>query len=322
MTGGTGFVGSHLVESLLKKGYDVSCLVRSDEKWLRDLNVTIVRGDLTNKELLRRSVAECDYIYHVAAVTRAKEWSAFQDANVAGTLALARAAAEADSKLKNLLITSSLAVVGEGTEGIATEETPLQPVSLYGRSKKEMEESIEDFCKKAGLPYVVVRPPSVYGPRERDIFTFFQAARRGIGPFIGQGQAPEISLVHVDDLVGGMIAAAESDVTSGKVYFLGDRQPQSWHEIIAATEAGLGRRVRPLALPEGIVRPIGAISEWVGKLSGKYPALNQEKANEILVACKMCSSARASSDFGYAPATDITEGIRSTIKWYRDEGWL
>jgi len=322
VTGGTGFVGSHLVEELLQSGDEVTCLVRNDHKWLGGLDVRIVQGELSDKDLLRENLVDVDYVYHVAALTRGDSWSDFQRANIDGTTALVEAAAVTNSKIKKVLLTSSLAVVGDSTKEIATESSSLSPISKYGRSKVEMETKASQLCEELGVPYVIVRPPSVYGPRERDIFTFFKTAQRGVGPFIGSGDEPEISLVYVKDLVRGMIASAESTATAGKIYFLGGREAHSWKEVISATEAALGRRVRPLAIPQGLVQPIGGISELVGRFTEAYPPLNREKAKEILRACKMCSSDRAAKDFDYNPPTDILSGIRSTIAWYRQEGWL
>ncbi len=322
VTGGTGFVGSHLVEKLLELGKHVVCLVRSDPKWLDGYNVEIVKGGL-ERDVLYEAVTSADYVYHVAAQTRGKTWQEFHSANVQGARNLLEAVAtNPNAQPRNILITSSLAVVGDATSGIATEETPLAPVSMYGRSKVEMEEMVWEIASENGLPVVVVRPPSVYGPREKDIFTFFQTASKGFGPFIGHGRDPEISLVYVSDLVDGMIAAAETPGTAGGTYFLGPSSQSSWREIIQATELALGRKVRSISVPEFLVQPIGFLSEAAGKLTGKYPPLNIEKAREIVHACKMCSSAKAASDFGYAPSTDIEQGVRDTIDWYRRIGWL
>ncbi|MDX1739648.1 MAG: NAD-dependent epimerase/dehydratase family protein, partial [Rhodothermales bacterium] len=227
VTGGTGFVGSHLVEELLRRGYaEIRCLVRTDPKWLADFDVTVVRGDLGENTDLESALRDVTHVYHVAGLTRSKDDAEFVRANVDGTLRLLRAVETARPDIDRVLVTSTLAVVGTCSVPIATEETPMNPVSGYGRSKAVMERRMAEV-DDAGrsffdrLPLTVIRPPAVYGPREQDILTFFKTVNRGLCPIIGGDEVDLISLVHVDDLVGGMVDAAESRATIGETYFLG-----------------------------------------------------------------------------------------------------
>jgi nucleoside-diphosphate-sugar epimerase len=183
-----------------------------------------------------------------------------------------------------------------------------------------MEAALAPF--QADLPLVVVRPPAVYGPRETDILTFFQTVRRGICPVIGDGTQPDLSLVHVRDLVQGMIDAVASEATSGQTYFIGSEVPYAWNQVRDATAAALGRSVLTIPIPPALIEAVGAVAEVAGKLLGTYPPLNREKAAEIRHACKMCSSAKARRDFGYRPGIPLEDGIRETIAWYRAHGWL
>ncbi len=328
VTGATGFVGSHLAEELLRRGYsEVRCLVRKEEKWLTGKNVSIVRGDLDDEGVLRAGVAGASHVYHVAAVTRATEQDVLVKANVDGTLRLLRAVRSSATDVERVLITSSLAVVGASTQPVADEETPLNPVSRYGRSKARMESSVwgadDDDRRFADLvPITLVRPPAVYGPRERDIYTFFKAVARGVCPIVGGGNADPLSLVFVSDLVRGMADAAESSVTIGETYFLGSGRPHQWIEIRDAAVAAVGRRVVTIPVPAYAVRVAGAAFELLGGIAGKYPPLNRDKAREILDACKACSSAKAATQFGYSPRVSLEEGISTTIEWYREQGWL
>jgi len=321
VTGGTGFVGSHLVEELLRRGFgEVRCLVRDRLKWLEGLGVGVVRGDLHDSGALRDAVRGVDVVFHVAGLTRAKTWTDFERANVQGTLNLLDGVREAAPEVKKVVVTSSLAAVGEADEAIADEATPLRPISQYGRSKALMEDAIRPYA--ADLPLVVVRPPAVYGPREADIFTFFQTVSRGLCPIMGDGTRPDVSLIHVRDLVRGMVDAAESDRATGETYFLGSEQPYSWNEVKAATTAALGRRALTVPVPTALVGIIGTVAELAGKVFGTYPPLNREKAREIRDACKMCSSAKARREFGFQQQISLDAGIRETIAWYRKKGWL
>ena len=328
VTGGTGFIGSHLVEELLRRGYDeVRCLVRTEEKWLEGLDVTPVRGDLSDVQALWDALEGVDYVFHVAGVTRAPDWETFEQANVKAPLNLLGAVKQAAPDVEKVLITSSLAAVGRCEETVATEETPLRPISQYGRSKAEMEQALAEPYEmrrsfQETLPLVVVRPPAVYGPRDRDIYTFFKTVDRGICPIVGKGWEPTLSLVHVHDLVRGMVDAAEADYTTGETYFIGSEKAYSWNEIKQAATEALDHWALTVAVPELFVQWAGAATEGIGKLMGQYPPFNREKARELRHGCKICSADKARRSFGYRQQVSLEEGVQETVDWYRREGWL
>ena len=143
VTGGTGFIGSHLVEALKRCGYgEVRCLVRTKLKWLNGLDIVPIRGAMDDVEMLREAVRGVDYVYHIAGVTRTPDWAVYEQANITAPLTLLQAVKEVNSGIKKVLVTSSLAAVGPSATGIADEETPLNPISPYGRSKAEMERAL------------------------------------------------------------------------------------------------------------------------------------------------------------------------------------
>ncbi len=328
VTGGTGFVGSHLVEELLRRGYgEVRCLVRSRLKWLEGLDVVPVRATLSDVVALWEALAGVDYVYHVGGVTRARDWATFERNNVRATLDLLGAVKQAAPGVKKVLLTSSLAAVGRCPDGVAIEETPLRPISRYGRSKAEMENAVRarhdlpaSFAE--ALPLAVVRPPAVYGPPERDILTFFKTVKRGICPVVGGGDEDALSLVHARDLVRGMVDCAEAEDTVGETYFIGSEQAYSWNQVKHATTEALGTRALTVPVPGALVGAVGAVAEGMGRLVGQYPPLNREKAREIRHACTICSVEKAKRAFGYRQEVPLDEGVRETIAWYRREGWL
>ena len=328
VTGGTGFIGSHLVEELLARGYgEVRCLIRTSPKWLKGLDVVPVPGSLDNQKILETALRNVDHVYHVGGVTRAVTWKAMWQGNVDATLALMEAIRYAGCSVQKVVVTSSLAAVGTASTSVVDESAPLNPITRYGRSKAEMEAALTrndpaGFAYLRDFPVVIVRPPAVYGPREGDIFTFFRAARAGIYPIIGKGREKSMSLVHVQDLVRGMIMAAESDITAGQTYFVGSVEPVSWDDIKHATMAALERRVLTIRVPRLLVPPVASVVEGVCRSFGRYPAFNREKAREIVHAAKICDSTKAQQDFGYQQQVPLDRGIRETIAWYREQGWL
>ncbi|MDX1438397.1 MAG: NAD-dependent epimerase/dehydratase family protein [Rubricoccaceae bacterium] len=318
VTGGTGFVGSHLVETLLERGHDVTSLVRKDSGWLNGRAVTTVQGDLFDVEALAEGMRGAEIVYHVAGLTRAPSRTALDRTNVDGTLNVLQAARNAG--VERALVTSSLAAVGPSGDGALDEGAPLNPISNYGRSKAEMERMVREL--DSGPPVVIVRPPAVYGPREADFFTLIRAAsKQRVLPVIGDGNEPRVDLVYISDLVDGMIAAAEADKAGGQTYFLSGPRGYSDDEIRRAILDALGHGAININVPPAFVDAVGAVSEEIGKLFGKYPLLNREKAREAS-SVWLVSSERAKSDFGYSPEVSLEEGMRRTVAWYRENGWL
>ena len=329
VTGGTGFVGSHLVEELLHRGVnEVRCLVRTDPKWLSDLDVTYVRGDLSDVEVLWEALGGVDEVYHVAGRTRAPTEEEFYAANVQATLNLLGAVQQVAPDLDRVLVTSSLAAVGRCEQDLATEDAPLRPVSMYGRSKAQMEQALRERPETTAesyaetLPLTVVRPPAVYGPRDRDILDFFRAVKRHVCPVVGGGSSRTLSLVHAEDLAAGMVDAVRHPGAVGETYFLGSEQPYAWNDVKRAATAALDTWAVTLPVPGPLLGAVGTAAEAWGWVTGTHPPLNRDKTREIRHACTACSSEKAQQDFGYAPNTSLDDGVADTIAWYRAEGWL
>ena len=321
VTGGTGFIGSHLVEELQRQGYDeIRCLIRSEPKWLDGLDVVEVRADLFDDDAIAEAVRGVDHVYHVGGVTRATDWETFERSNVRATMNLIQIVERENPGVQRLLVTSSLAAVGHCRSGIATEESPLKPVSRYGRSKAMMEQEIGRTS--TSVPITIIRPPAVYGPRESDIFTFFRAVKRGICPIVGPPHEAVLSLVHVSDVVRGMVDAAESPDTRGQTYFVGSETFYSWSDVKQATTSAIGHGALTVAIPPALVTPVGVAAELIGRIAGRYPALNREKAREIKHTCKKCAVDKAKRHFGYEQQMSLADGINDTIKWYVRNGWL
>ncbi len=323
VTGATGFVGSHVAEHLLRRGYAVRCLTRatSSLRWLEKLDVRRVEGSLSDAESLRPAVRDADLIVHCAGLTAARDEAEFMRGNRDGTRNLLDAVRRENPPLKRFLHVSSMAVAGPATslDTPRREDMPNDPITTYGRSKKAAEEVV---TATDDIPWTIVRPPAVYGPRDTAILSFFQTVNKGLVPLIGFDEK-YVSLVYVDDLARGIIDAAESDNTRGRIYYVSSDEFYTWPQIGNVAAAALGRdSFRTLRLPHPLVKTIAGISGFFGRFAKKPPVLDFEKGRDIVQTYWICSTEKARRDFGYNQQWSLEDGIAATAKFYRDADWL
>jgi dihydroflavonol-4-reductase len=319
VTGGTGFIGSHLVDDLLREaGAEIRCLVRSDEKWLRGKPYERIIGDLHHLGVLKEAMSGVDVVIHCAGVVKARHSADFERGNVDATENVLRTAIK--TGVPRVVILSSLAAAGPSDGRPLTEADPMRPVSRYGVSKQRMEDMVHRIADPQ-MPVTILRPAAVYGPREEDIYSFFKTASKGICPIIGDGEANPVSIVHVDDVVAAIRAACAYDHRGVDTFFIGSERAHTWNEIKDATEAALGRGLTAIRIPAGIVRNVGGLAEDVGAWFGRYPVINRDKASELVLEWT-CSVDKARQRLGYTQTMDLTTGIANTIQWYRKHNWL
>lgn len=319
VTGGTGFIGSHLADRLMESGdyTDVRCLVRNKEKWLTEKPYTRIRGDLSSIPTLRQAVTGVDTIFHLAGVVSAPSQGKFDRANVDATENLLRVAQQAG--VANIVILSSLAAAGPSNGSPKTERDPMEPVSMYGRSKKKMEEMIQ---KTAGdsMSVKILRPPAVYGPREDQIYTLFKMMTYGITPVVGDGYKPKLSIVYVGDVVDGIIKAAKNHKKGIETYFISG-QITCWQEIKEIADTILGKKSLSLKIPPVAVKKVAGFIETTATLFGSYPVVNRDKAREMILEWT-CSSKKAEQVLGYHTDISLEEGLSRTLHWYKKNKWL
>lgn len=321
VTGGTGFVGSHLVEALINSPdyNEVKCLVRSGEKWLSGLSYTRVTGDLNNFSAISVALQNVDVVFHVAGIVRSPSEKEFTNANVNATETLMRLAHK--KGISNFVMLSSLAATGPSSGVPLTEKTPMHPVSMYGQSKKRMESIIKKTAA-SNDSIKIIRPPAVYGPRETDIFQFFKTFSMGLCPIVGDGNHPKLSLVYVKDLVDGIMKAALKNDPGIHTYFMGgEHDAYSWNQIREITAKVTGKNPVTIKLRPEWIKKIASVIESGASVFGKYPVVNKEKATEMVEEW-VCSSVKARKELAYAPETSIEEGLSRTIHWYKNNNWL
>jgi nucleoside-diphosphate-sugar epimerase len=317
VTGATGFVGSHLVEALRARGDEVTALARSTAKaeTLTRLGVRIVPGDLDDAEALQAAAAGQDVVYHVAGAVAARDESAFLHCNVQGTINVVAAARR--SGRPRFVFVSSMAAAGPAPRGAPlTGAEPPRPVTAYGRSKLGAEQAVV----RSGLPWVVVRPPAVYGPRDREVLKLFQMVRWGIAPVFGDG-SQELSAVHGADLAQALVAAG-GGASVERIYYACHPEVFTSGDFVRTIADVMGRRARLLSIPGPIGRAALAVTEAAARLTGKATILTTDKANEFFQPAWTGDPSPLMQDTGWRAAHDLRTGMADTYAWYRNAAWL
>lgn len=324
VTGATGFIGSHVADMLLAKGYKVRCTVRktSNLRWLEGKNIELIEATLYDKSALEKAVEGVDYVYHIAGLTFAKNYEEFLKGNRDGTRNLLEAVKAKSPNIKRFTFLSSQTVAGPASKLDApiSEDLIPHPLTSYGRSKKAAEDEVLKYLND--FPVTIIRAPAVFGPRDTAIFDVFKIVNMGFGTLIGL-KKKYISLIYSEDLARGIIEATESDNTIGKTYFIASDKPYTWDYLIDNMKTALGRKnVIKIRLPHFVVLSAAWTSQLLGKLSSKPPVFNYEKGIDFIQDYWICSPKNAQNDFGFKEKYSAKEALDQTAKWYKEQGWL
>lgn len=330
VTGGAGFVGSHLVDALTARGHDVRVLVRptTDRRNLDPARVTFVAGDVADpsgaaQEALAAAATGAAVVYHAAGITQASSAEQFERVNAGGAERMAVAAARAG--VRRFVLVSSQAAAGPnpGPEP-RTETDPDRPVGAYGRSKLLAEQRVARVAKEAaggrGLEVVTIRPPAVYGPRDRAFLTLFRLVRGGVVPLHAPG-AQTLSLIHAKDLAEGLVGAAGNG-TSGALYYLTDGTPVTSARLVDEIARALGKKPLRLDVPKRMLEAVVAAAEAWARATGRPARVTRERLADWIEPRWTLSDARARKEFAYAPHIALEAGIEETALWYRNAGWI
>jgi len=321
VTGANGFIGSHLVEALLADGCDVRCLLRptSDRRWLEGLECEELFGSLEDEESLARAVEGVDVVYHNAGATKARKAETLYRVNAGGTANLADACL-ACSTPPRFVYVSSQAAAGPCREGDALrEDDACRPMSDYGRSKLEGERALKK--RAAGLPFVIMRPSAVYGPRDTEVLLYFKFINRGIEPALGWDDR-YVSLCYVSDLVDALLSAGGGAGALGEAYFIAHDEVWNWRGISREVAAALGVKTFPVRVPKAVLFGAATVAELAATLTGTVAILNRERVRVIMEELWICDANRAKRELGFSPRVGFAEGARLTTTWYRQQGWL
>lgn len=322
VTGGTGFVGSHLVERLLSSGYQVTCLVRDVRRlrWLEGLQVNLVEGDCTRPESLAAAVQGVSVVFHCAGITKATHARDYHLVNHLGTRNLLAACAQSGVDIEKFIHVSSQAAAGPSPDGRpVTEADGSHPVSDYGKSKLQAEEAVLGYRDR--FPVVILRPPCVYGPRDVDVFELFRWAQRGV-TIVLSGEERYLNLCYVADLAAALLLAAESPSSSGSVYFVAEKRSYSWSEFGALLFSTGGIKGRKITIPCRAAYLLGLLSE-IGSLFTCRPALtSRQKVREAAQQYWLCDLGKIENDLRFRAEYPLQKGLELTWQWYKQNNWI
>ena len=327
ITGASGFIGSFIVEEALKKGFDTWAAVRksSSKEYLKDERINFIELNLSSKAKLIEQLRghDFDYVVHAAGVTKCLNKQDFHRINTEGTKNLLDAILELQMPLKRFVFVSSLSIFGaikeqQPYDEIRETDTP-RPNTEYGRSKLAAEKYLESLGSR--VPYIILRPTGVYGPREKDYFMMAKSIKQHSDFAVGY-KRQDITFVYVSDVVQAIILALDKG-NNGRKYFLSDGEVYQSTTFSDLIHEELGRpwRIR-ITAPIWVLRIITFFGEYIGRMTGKVTALNNDKFNILRQRNWRCDIQPAINELGYKPTVKLAEGVSRSIKWYKEQGWL
>lgn len=326
ITGASGFIGSFIVEEALRRGFETWAAVRgsSSRQFLTDERINFIELNLSSEEQLTEQLRglQFDYVVHAAGVTKCLDKQDFHRINTEGTQHLVRVLLALQMRIKRFVYISSLSIMGAIREQQPyteiLESDVAKPNTAYGKSKLEAEKWLATV---KDLPYVILRPTGVYGPRERDYFMMAKSIQSHTDFAVGYKQQ-DITFVYVTDVVQAVFLALEKG-QSGRKYFLSDGEvyQSSTFSNLIRKELGNPWWIR-ITAPLWVLKIVCTVGEYYSKLSGKVTALNNDKYNIMRQRNWRCDIEPARKELGYEPKVKLEEGVRRSIQWYKDNGWL
>ncbi len=328
VTGASGFIGSGLVAELTAQGHEVCALMRptASIQFLKGVQFTRLTGDLLDQDSLNRACQNVDVVIHLAGLTAAKNREEYFKFNAEGTKRLAEAAVKSSS-VKKFIYISSLAAGGPSIGLAPRNETEIDhPVSMYGESKLRGELYLEEL--KGKLPFIVLRPPMVYGPRDKNIYFFFKTIQKNWLPVLPSKTTTGhkyYSALHVDDLIqmiSQSIGLPDSAYQNGERFYVSDGKIYTYERIMELIALEL--KVKPIRVkvPAGLVTLAAKGGSLLGDLMKKNLPFNIDKQKELMPDYWICSPQKITEQLSYKPKYTMETGIPQTVTWYKVQGWL
>lgn len=318
LSGGTGFIGNHLVERLLDREAEIFALVRDPARarWAQRKNVQLLQGDLLTIPTLPSGI---DIVYHLAGKTKAHRAEQYYTVNREGTASLFRALVAAGATPRRVVHLSTLAAAGPSTSPDGVRESdPPRPVTPYGWSKLQAEQVALQY--KHRFPVVIIRACAIYGPGDMDWLDFFRWVNWGILPTVRHKKL--VSLCYVKDLVEALDLCGQRDLTSGEILNIADPQPYTWDELGETAGRALGKKPKRIQMPMALFYIAAALSELYSRIRRKPGIFSRDKFIDLQQPGWVANVDKARQLLSFVPRFSLELGLKETMDWYRENSLL
>ena len=323
LTGASGFVGSHILDLLVAQNIPTAILLRSTsrhrfiEAHLPRVDVRV--GSVSEPASLPAALAGITHVIHCAGCTKAIGSSEYYRINRDGARNLIEAVNRYQSEIRQFILISSLAASHPACDDApAREDDEPAPVTEYWRSKLAGERVLQEHAQ---VPYTILRPAAVYGPRDGDFLLMFKAARARWVPSFGGGRQ-QLSLVYVEDVAQAVLACLKGPAPENRLYNVAHAEVLTAHALTAEIGRQLGINTIQFPLPTPLLWPVCLVGEAITRISGRPSIVNLQKYPELAAPGWVCDNRRLYDALHYEPATGLQEGLAKTLSWYRQQGWL
>jgi nucleoside-diphosphate-sugar epimerase len=322
LTGASGFVGSHILDSLRARGLPAAILLRptSDRRFIEPHlpRVEVRSGSIGDLDSLHQAMAGVTHVIHCAGATKALRVSEFYAVNQRGTRNLIEAVNAQSGRVERLVHISSLAAAGPAVpEQPARESDTPHPVSEYGKSKLAAETEVGQHCRSG---YVILRPSAVYGPRDAEFLRLFRAVKHHLLPSVSPRQA--LSLVFVKDLAETACNCLNHPAAAGRTYFVAGREVVTARALAEEVKAQMNVMTVPFVLPALALWPVCLAQEVLSRLTGKPSVLSLQKYAELRAPGWVCDSTLLERETACRCPITLKQGVAETLAWYRQHHWL
>ncbi len=305
VTGATGFVGTHLIRELVAQGYMVKALTRRPQP--ESVNIEWISGDLENIPALGRLIEKTDVVFHLAGLIKARTAEDFSRINSQSVTTLMDILAKSSAK-PHLVLLSSLS---------ARE----RDLSHYAESKRKGEENL--IAHGADLPWTILRPPGIYGPKDRETLKIFKAISARIAPLPG-GPENRTSWIYAPDLARAMIAVSNNQKCFGKILDVDDgtKNGYSIKEMYDTASDILDISPIQFVLPKAILKTFAHVNVLFSTIFAYTPMVTPEKVNELCYPDWICHGPHVMKMTNWKPETDLKQGFKKTLKWYKENNLI
>lgn len=331
VTGGTGFIGSCLVERLLEENRKVRVLaLKTPFEPIEDENLKIIKGkgaeivygDLCNKQSLKSAVKGVESVFHLGAISHPMRIpiQRYYNVNKIGTRNILEAAKK--ERVKKFVHISTVSVLGPSPDGHSLKEEEFQEeIAHYGLSKMEGEKIALHFYKRYKFPVVVIRPCMVYGPRCLVRLIMFKYIQKGLFPLFNKGKA-RMEFCYVDNLVQALLLSEKSKEALGEAFNITDGHSYEIKKVSKKIAEELGVRPPFIELPIWAGKLAGHGMEIISKIIGIYPPFSSTAADWMSRSQTVYDCTKAKAILGYRPRVSLQEGVKRTVAWYKEKGCL